>query len=115
MKIASWIVKPDDVRAARLDGTCFYCWVPLSGEHKKDCVIRQRTVDVEMTIRFPISVPEHWDVESIEFHRNDSTWCTDNVIPELEHEAERVGCLCMATTFRYLGESSIVVEEVLSG
>ena len=111
MRKDSWIVNPDDVRPARLDGTCFYCRVPIGGEHKKGCVIRQRTVTIEMTIKFPISVPEDWDEESINFHRNNSTWCADNVLPELEREAKRSGCLCSVTVFRYLGESSVAVEE----
>ena len=115
MRRDSWTVRGDDVRPARLDGTCFYCHVPMGGEHEKGCVIRQRTVDVELTVRFPISVPEDWDEESINFHRNESTWCADNIIPELEREGKRVGCLCRATTIRYLGESSIALEEVLRG
>ena len=114
MRKESWTVKGSDMRPARHDGTCFYCRVPMGGEHEKGCVIRQRTVTVEMTIRFPISVPEDWDEEAINFHRNESTWCASNVIPELEREAKRQnGCLCQDVDFRYLGESIVAVEKML--
>jgi hypothetical protein len=38
----TWIVKPEDGRPARPDGTCFYCGEPIGGKHKYDCVIPQK-------------------------------------------------------------------------
>ena len=44
-------VKPDDVRPARQDGTCFYCRAPLGSQHEAGCVIRRKTVVVDITMR----------------------------------------------------------------
>jgi hypothetical protein len=65
MRRATWPVVDDDVRPARLDGTCFWCLAPLGQEHQRGCARRQRTVIVEATLRWVDSVPEGWMDETI--------------------------------------------------
>ena len=58
----------------------------LSGEQKK--------VTVRVTIDLPMEFPVEWDNELIEFHLNDSSWCADNIIEEIESYSEEHGCIC---------------------
>ncbi len=85
---------------------CFYCRQPIGSEHKSDCVFISRKVKVRVTIEYDIEVPATWDVEMIEFHRNDASWCSNNIIPELDRLKDGDECLCHRTTTEYLGESS---------
>ena len=100
------LVQSQDVRPAGRPGVCFYCDQPLGSPHTLGCVIPQRFVKVRMTVEYSISVPRSWDAHMIEFHRNDSSWCTDNALDELEALIKEHGCLCANTTFTYLGEDN---------
>jgi hypothetical protein len=100
--VTAQLVKPDDVRPARPDGTCFYCHEALGSEHKWECVAATRPVVVRATIEYVIDVPRSWTAENIDFHRNDSSWCSGNLIDELERLDEHDGCLCNTTKFEYL-------------
>ena len=61
-----------------------------------------------MTVEYEIEVPADWDAAQIEFHRNESSWCSNNAIQELEKLFGRddVPCICDATTFKYVGNES---------
>jgi hypothetical protein len=92
----TFIVTLDDTRSAGA-GTpdkCFYCPSAIGTEHAAGCVIRQRSVVVDLTIRYVVRVPEHWTKDDIEFHRNEGTWCTDNALEELKKYCGENGCLC---------------------
>lgn len=103
----TWIVKPDDVRPARPDGTCFYCGMPIGDRHKDDCVIPKKSVIVDVTIRLPLLVPDFWDKEQIEFHMNESSWCCDNFISLIEDWQNKTGrCLCGVTDAKFIRDAN---------
>jgi hypothetical protein len=59
------IVKPEDERPARRDGTCFFCGRPIGAEHETDCVIvtRRRFEAVAPYVWQPIeTLPEGFHV-----------------------------------------------------
>lgn len=70
-------------RPAGPSDQCFYCQQALGGEHKADCVLRRKTVVVRAIMEYTIDVPESWDKDNIEFHRNDSSWCKGNGLAEI--------------------------------
>lgn len=49
---------------------------------------------IELTIKLPMDFPEDWDDDMIEFHLNESSWCMDNIIDELQKYSEANGCIC---------------------
>lgn len=101
----SHIVTEKAQRPASMNGTCFYCKQPIGAEHLHDCVLIERKVLVRAVIEYEIAVPADWTAEQIEFHRNDGSWCADNMIPELEALTESE-CLCDKVLFTYLGDTS---------
>lgn len=62
---------------------------------------------VDIKIRMVRKVPEDWDQSSIEFHMNDSSWCFDNIIDEINDLSERCGCLCSYAEGYYVGEAGL--------
>lgn len=100
-----YIVTEKAKRPASPVDECFYCHQPVGGYHDSECVLIQRKVTVRMTIEYDVSVPAKWGKEDIEFHRNESSWCSTNAIGELE-EITKDGCLCDKTNFAYLREAS---------
>lgn len=105
------IVTSNDVRPARLDGTCFYCGAALGEEHRKGCVCRRRTVVVDITFRLVREVPEDWDVEQIEFSLNESSSCASNFIGELTDADSDEHCLCSRTTGKFIRDATKEDEE----
>jgi hypothetical protein len=103
------LVKDEDVRPARQDGTCFYCRQELGTPHQEECVIWTKKVRVRVTLEYEIEVPRNWTKENIEFHRNEGTWCADNMVEELENWMGTSGidyaeegyrpCMCGTTHF----------------
>jgi len=73
VKRKDWTVGDHSIRPAGPTDRCTYCNTPVGMQHSKECVIRQRTVVVEVRTRMTISVPENWSPENIEFHRNESS------------------------------------------
>lgn len=93
------------MRPASPKRQCFYCGQPIGGIHNGDCVLIEKKVRVRMIVEYEISVPADWSKNQIEFHRNESRWCADNAISELENLAEKNGCICDFTTFEYIDDS----------
>ena len=85
---------------------CFYCQQPIGGYHRKDCILIRKKVLVKATILYEIEVPKDWDKQQIEFHRNDSTWCADNMLEELKKLGAKECCLCGNTNFKYIKQAS---------
>lgn len=85
---------------------CGYCHVPLGDQHKADCVCRKRTVVVQATITYTILEVESSSEYDIEFHLNDSSWCVDNMLADLEKLSEYRGCLCNSVEFKFLREAT---------
>lgn len=105
-KMTNWpkVVKNDDgIRPAGRNDTCFYCGSKIGEYHKGDCVVVTKKVKVRATIEYEIEVPHFWDNEQIEFHRNEGSWCSDNLINELQViEKRNDDCLCYYTEFEYI-------------
>ena len=106
MNADSWIVGVEDQPSAGRPGECFWCQATIGAEHKADCVRRKRTVVVRYEIEFTTDVPEHWTKDDFEFHRNESSWCADNLIDELEGLKERGCCLCSFTEASFVREAT---------
>ena len=104
--VMSFMVTEFAQRPARMDGTCFYCHQPIGSKHNDDCVLVMKTVVIRMTVVYEVDVPNHWDEDSIEFHRNESSWCASNAIRELD---ERFGggdeCMCCRAEFEFVRET----------
>lgn len=93
-------------RPAGKPGQCFYCRHPIGAQHEAECVCRQRTVKVRAVIEYVIAVPASFGESNILFHRNDSSWCKDNMLDELA----KIDCLCEFATFSLLGEATAADE-----
>lgn len=124
MKRDVWTVGNEGVRPAGPPDRCFYCDQRVGGQHAFDCVIRQKTVVVELVMKVVIAVPESWGQDSIHFRYNESTYCYDNMVPTIEKavaslkrisEDEResfdrpdamAGCLCSQMTLNYVGDAT---------
>ena len=102
-----FIVTEKAQRPARMDGTCFYCMQPIGAEHKPDCVLIHKRVKVRATIEYETEIPNWWGNKEFEFHRNEGSWCANNMVGELKkYVEEKPGCLCGHAEFEYLGEES---------
>lgn len=112
MKRDNWIVGEYSIRPAGDPDKCFYCGVHKGGTHKPECVIRNRTVVLKMTIDLVVEVPEDWDKQTIEFNKNQGTWCASNILSELERLDGHAGCLCPFMEFEYIREATQDDEEL---
>lgn len=100
-------VLPSDERPARRDGTCFYCSQPLGEAHKAACVIVSKTVVVKVECEVVISVPRDWDAHTIEFARNKSSWCADNLFDDIAEWKDKSGkCMCGTTTISFVRDAT---------
>lgn len=57
---------------------------------------------IRITIDLPMMFPKNWDDRLIEFHLNESSWCFDNLIDQLEQYSEEHGCICSICEARVL-------------
>lgn len=85
------IVKADDpgIRPAGKPDECFYCLHKVGDEHARDCVIITKRVEHEVTLTWSdgskttgtwqFDEPYFWDVYGSEFHKNESSWCANNL------------------------------------
>lgn len=108
-QLSSFFVTPAAQRpgsAPPFDGRCFYCRQPIGELHKRTCELVHKRVKVRCTIEYEVEVPSFWDQTQIEFHRNDGSWCADNLLRELEQVAEAGGCLCDITRFELLEDAN---------
>lgn len=115
MKRSDWISGPHGVRPNGKPTECFYCNAPVGEEHSVGCVIRSRTVVVRTTIEHVVVVPEDWDTSLIEFARNESSSCTDNIFVELDELTGRLNkadiCSCGMVDTTYVREATAEDEE----
>lgn len=61
--------------------------------------INRQTRYIKIEIHLPMSFPDDWDDDMIRFHLNESSWCADNIIDELEKYSEEHGCICGVCKF----------------
>lgn len=90
-------------RPATEKDECTYCQQPIGGNHSTDCVLVMKKVKVRAITEYEIGVPYSWSKEDIEFHRNDSSWCADNMLTELDKLKE---CLCQYVRYEYIKDTS---------
>lgn len=110
MRRDSWLVTKDLIQQEK-DGSCMYCHASRGKEHKKGCVLRERTVVVDVTMRLVRKVPEDWDPHLIEFQWNEGSTCWDSILKDLEEHSERCGCLCAVSKMKYVDEAGPGDEE----
>lgn len=90
-------------RPAGRPDQCFYCGQPVGEDHQPDCVMRERTVVIEWTIRMVVKVPESFTQENIEFKYNGSSYCNDNLLSYLDKED---CCLCQRSKVIFVREAT---------
>lgn len=95
----------DGLRPAGPQDACFYCQQKVGTQHRSDCAVVTKKVRVRVTLDYDITVPYSWDSGQIEFHRNDSSWCSSNLISELEEQfgEDSEQCLCGRASFEVMG------------
>lgn len=103
----------DGVRPAGDPNKCFYCGSPKGQAHTTECVCLQRSVVVTLTLDYVVSVPRYWTKDDVEFHRNESSWCTNNFIGELGAIEDTGHCLCQQAKFTFVREATEVDHEFL--
>ncbi len=95
-------------------GKCFYCTAKQGTEHDAACVCRLGSVVVRTTFEYVVDVPEFWDGDQIEFHRNESSSCAANIIQFLASRflsdddggKQSRPCPCHCTNTEYVREAT---------
>jgi len=54
-----------------------------------------------MVVEYDIKIPNFWDKDNVEFHRNESSWCADNALDELKRLVKE-DCMCPITHYTCL-------------
>lgn len=120
------LVLPNDEGFRPLAGSpdrCFYCGGRIGELHGKTCVTVTKLVEYEVrmdgvcvgTLR--VHDPVFWNDYDSEFHKNDSSWCSNNAVngdlnftdPEAEKrfhaaanaEDDGPGCACNLVSFKF--------------
>lgn len=112
MKIKSWVVAADDegIRPAGPADACFYCQANVGHEHKAECVIRERTVIIELTMHVLVKVPESWDKDAVELKYNESSSCISGLLEDITRIDNRMRnagyCLCGARAVAFVREAT---------
>lgn len=108
-------VSDEGIRPAGPKDECFYCRAKVGGTHGMECVIRQRTVIVELTIRVAALLPEWWDADAIEFKYNESSSCKSGILEDILAMQNRMrpagNCLCGAGEVTFVREATAEDEE----
>ena len=97
---------------------CGWCKSVIGEEHKSECVTRQRSVVLRLTLEFVSTVPESWDQEALEFYHNGNTFCSSNYLDQLaKAELDNFPCFCDSppgeTGLRYVREADERDEQLL--
>jgi hypothetical protein len=115
MKRDNWPVEDYGIRPAGKSDECFYCGVKKGGVHKPECMIRERTIVVNVTIEMVVAVPENWSDASVEFSFNESSSCQSNIVERISDLAERReqngSCMCGLIAVEYVGEADEKAEQ----
>lgn len=97
-----WItVTPNDdgIRPAGKPDQCFYCNRKVGELHDISCVTVLKIVKVKYTYEIDLRVPHHWRKQDFEFHRNESGWCAENAIDDIEEHLHKAGHNCACYVF----------------
>jgi len=99
------LAKDAGIRPAGEPDECFYCRGKVGQDHTKECVIPSKLVRLKVTAEIDVEVPWNWTAKEIDFHRNESSWCVDNILRDFEQHIklhEDHGCLCQNTVIKYI-------------
>src|SRR5262245_5662300 len=100
-------VNDDELRPAGKPEECYYCKQKIGTPHGSRCVCVTKRVRLRYSYEVKVDIPHFWTVDDIEFHRNESSWCADNSLDDLEKMKGQHGCLCHVFSAEFLG----VVDE----
>ena len=119
VKCKTWPnVLPDDngIRPAGDPDKCFYCGQKVGQPHRRECVcVMSRTrygvyAKGARVGTYRREDPLAWTIHDREFHKNESSWCADNAMDEIEWTTETdrqiveseigEGCACHVLEFR---------------
>lgn len=100
--------------AATVLDQCFWCQSKIGQPHKQGCSAVTRRAKVRAIIEYEVDIhgggdplaPEHF-----EYHRNEGSWCSSNMLSELDEIEERDGCLCRAVRFAFVAWVSDDLKE----
>lgn len=106
IELSDFDVTENAMRPASDKRECFYCHQGIGAKHQAHCVLIRKTVKVRVVVEYEVDMPSSWDAQQIEFHRNEGSWCADNMIGELERFMGDDGCLCPITQFKHLEDVS---------
>lgn len=97
------VTEHDTAPAGRPD-ECFWCQQRIGNPHAQDCSRVVKTVQLKYTYLVEVTVPHHWTEKDVEFHRNESSWCADNSLDELEAHMSANECLCPRFSCNYIAD-----------
>jgi hypothetical protein len=132
-KCVTWprvLVNDDGIRAVPgRENECYYCAGAVGEEHRRDCVCLLKLVRYSVLIHEPGSERRtsgevvgtydsydvwHWSEHNGEFHKNDSSWCADNAIDDIQWtdkcahdlalafcDEDSQSCCCAILEFRF--------------
>jgi len=99
-------VDDDGIRPAGTPDRCFYCEQAVGAPHLRDCVVVTKTIQVRYEFILNIDIPWEWEKDTFERHHNESTWCADNALSDLNDYQEKLDgnghCLCGIFKATYL-------------
>src|SRR5580700_10927309 len=84
----------DGIRPAGRSDECFYCRSRVGQEHARDCTIVTKVIEMSVVVDldgytargvWTLTVPHEWDEDMCNSHKNESSWCSGNIL----HERER--------------------------
>ncbi len=114
MKRHDWTVSALDISPVGKHDECLYCKAKIGQQHAAECVCRTRTVVVRTSIEWVIEVPESWDAEMIELHRNEGSRCVSNDISDIVDMDRRLlaedRCACHLVRTEYLRDATVADE-----
>lgn len=106
--LETWPVKREDWpgRGGSPDA-CMYCKQTVGSDHAPDCVKRERTVVLAVTVHMVARVPQSWSEEQIVFKFNESSYCLDNLIDDMvERKKNTDDCACSLIKCAFVGEAT---------
>lgn len=117
------IVTADDdgIRPAGPPDECFYCQKKVGSYHNRKCVTVKKRVRYNVLFKnvvvgtFDRDDPHFWTEYDCNFHKNESSWCADNALDEIQWKDpsifERIqaaanvsdeDCYCGVLSFEFL-------------
>jgi hypothetical protein len=97
-------------RPAGQPDRCYYCRVSVGESHAHGCVMRRRSVVLRTTIEYVVMIPEDWTPEQVRVHRNETSWCANNLLDDMSRIRDSA-CLCDFTYTSFVREATAADED----